>query len=206
MRDELRQWFTALRAISQYGLTYTKDVYDRERFGQVQDIANAIAARLTGQEPIQVEQSLKLESGPPSPKLDVRAAVFRGDGILMVREASDGLWSLPGGWIDVGESPAQAAVREVKEETGLECTARKLFAVVDRNRHAHPAMLLHVYKLFFLCDLVSEDVPRSSVETTEAAFFALQHIPPLSTSRVLKKQIENAFRHRDDPRLPTEFD
>lgn len=206
MRDEMLRWFTALRAISQYGLAYSKDVYDRERFSQVRDIANAIAARLTGQDISQVEHSLKLEAGPPSPKLDVRAAVFRGDAILMVREASDGLWSLPGGWIDVGESPAQAAVREVKEETGLECRARKLFAVVDRNRHAHPAMLLHVYKLFFWCDLLSDEVPQPSVETTEAAFFALRDIPRLSTARVLISQIESAFRHRDDPELPTEFD
>jgi ADP-ribose pyrophosphatase YjhB (NUDIX family) len=206
MRDQLHRWFTSLRAIAQYGLTYSKDPYDRERFEQVAAIGTEIAVRLTGETEPRVQQALQLESGPPSPKLDVRAAVFHGDTILMVREASDGLWSLPGGWIDIGESPAQAAAREVKEETGIDCRVRKLIAVVDRNRHPHPAMLLHVYKLFFLCDLLGDPTPRPSLETTDVGFFTLTNLPPISTGRVLREQIESAYRHRYQPELATEFD
>jgi ADP-ribose pyrophosphatase YjhB (NUDIX family) len=205
MLKELHHWFTQLRAVSQYGLTYTKDVYDRERFLQVEAIANAIGSRLTGESELRVGQALTLEVGPPSPKLDVRAAVFRDDSILMVRESADGLWSLPGGWIDVGESAAHAAVREVKEETGYDCSARKLLAVLDRNQHAHPLMLMHVYKLIFMCDLLG-GTPRTSVETTAVDFFPLEKLPPLSTSRISTQEIESAFRHRAQPELPTEFD
>jgi 8-oxo-dGTP pyrophosphatase MutT (NUDIX family) len=51
--------------------------------------------------------------------VDVQAAVFRdGDRILLVKEPEDGGWSLAGGWADVGESTAEAVVREVREESG----------------------------------------------------------------------------------------
>jgi ADP-ribose pyrophosphatase YjhB (NUDIX family) len=205
VKVELLKWFRQLRSISQYGLTYTKDVYDRERFEAVLAVASELATHLTGTSALEVEAALKLEVGPPTPKLDVRAAVFQGDTILLVREASDGLWSLPGGWMDIDESPARAAERETKEESGYDCKATKLIAVWDRNRHPHPPMLLHVYKLFFLCELVGGAATLSH-ETTEVAFFTLDQLPPLSTGRVLSAQIECAFRHHAQPNLPTEFD
>lgn len=205
METELLDWFRRLKSISQYGLTYTKDAYDRERFEAVASVADEIAIHLTGATAVDVQAQLKLEVGPPTPKLDVRAAVFQGDAILLVREAADGLWSLPGGWADVNESPARGAERETKEESGYECRATKLIAVWDRNLHAHPPMLLHVYKLVFLCELLGGE-PKLSQETTAIGFFSLDDLPPLSIARVLRSQIECAFRHRAQPELPTEFD
>lgn len=205
MKAELLKWFRQLKSVSQYGLTYTKDAYDRERFEAVAAVASEIATHLTGESLEQVEVTLKLEAGPPTPKLDVRAAVFQGDAILLVRESADGLWSLPGGWADIDESPARGAERETKEESGYDCRATKLIAVWDRNRHPHPPMLLHVYKLFFLCELLGGE-PKLSQETTQVGFFSLENLPPLSTARVLRAQIECAFRHRAQPDLPTEFD
>lgn len=205
MKEALHRWFTELRAISQYGLTYTKDVFDRERFTQVQKIASDIGSHITDHDAAELGEKLSLEVGPPSPKLDVRAAIFRESKVLMVREAADGLWSLPGGWIDVGDSPAQSAVREVKEETGIDCAVSKLIAVFDRRRHPHPPMLLHVYKLLFLCDVVGGSL-TTSIETTDVGFFDLADLPPLSTGRILKEQIDLAFRHHTDRALPTAFD
>ena len=205
MRAALQKWFRQLRSISQYGLTYTKDPFDKERFEQVGQVASEIAARLIGAEASVVEQALRLETGPPTPKLDVRAAVFDGDRVLLVREASDGAWSLPGGWLDVGESPAEAAKREVKEESGYDCTLLKLFAFLDRDKHGHPPMLLHVLKVFFVAELVGGQ-PQVSLETTEVGFFSLVDLPPLSTARVTREQLVRAYRHRENPDLPTEFD
>ena len=205
MKMELLKWFRQLRSISQYGLTYTKDAYDRERFASVGAVATDIATHLVGASADVVDETLQLEVGPPTPKLDVRAAVFQGEAILLVREAGDGLWSLPGGWVDIDESPSRAAERETKEESGYDCRATKLFAVWDRNRHGHPPSLLHVYKLFFLCELLG-GVKALSAETTDVGFFTLESLPALSTARVLKHQIECAFRHRARPELPTEFD
>lgn len=203
--DPTAEWFRRLRVVAQYGLTYSKDPYDLERFREVAAIADELAVRLTQQPLAAVAEALRLETGPPSPKLDVRAAVFRGDEILLVREASDGLWTLPGGWVDLGESPSEAAAREVKEESGFDCVPRKLFAVVDRNKHPHGPLLFHVYKLFFWCELLG-GVETTSLETTEVAFFREDALPPLSLTRVLASQISRAFRHREQPELPTEFD
>ena len=99
----------------------------------------------------------------------------------------------------------EAAAREVKEESGIICVPRKLFAVVDRNKHAHGPLLFHVYKLFFLCDLVG-GAAATSLETTEVGFFSEHQLPPLSRTRVLESQIATAFRQREDPSLPTAFD
>jgi len=205
MRDELLDWFRRLRAISQYGLEYSKDPYDLQRFRQIGALSTEIAARLTVRPAGDVEAALALETGPPTPKLDVRAAVFKGDRILMVRETSDGRWALPGGWVDVGESPSSAAEREVKEESGFDCRATKLIAIVDRDKHAHSTTLLHVYKLFFLCDLIGGE-PTTSLETSAVGFFARGALPELSFPRVLPEQVARAFRHREHPELPTEFD
>lgn len=205
MTGQLLTWFHELQSIAQYGLTYGKDPYDRERSASVARIAAEMAAMLTGTEPLATGRALALEIGPPTPKLDVRAAVFDGPKILLARETSDGKWSLPGGWVDVGEAPARAAERETLEETGYVCRARKLIAVWDRNRHAHPPMLMHVYKLFFWCELEGGGA-KTSIETSEVGFFGLDELPELSTGRVVQAQIATAFAHRDNPDLPTEFD
>jgi len=205
MTDPLSDWYRRLRVVAQYGLTYSRDPYDIERFREVLSITEEIAARLSGEPEESIQQALGLELGPPSPKLDVRAAVFQNDRILLVREASDGLWTLPGGWVDLGDTPAGAAAREVREESGLTCTPRKLIALLDRNQHPHGKLLYHVYKFFFLCDLVGGEL-STSLETTAADFFALDGLPPLSRTRVLPSQIEMAFRHHAEPNLPTEFD
>ncbi|MDQ3795264.1 MAG: NUDIX domain-containing protein [Actinomycetota bacterium] len=73
--------------------------------------------------------------------MDVRAAVFDGDKILLVKGSDDGGWSLPGGWADVGESPTEAAVREVREESGYRVRAVSLISAYDRDRQGHPPFL-----------------------------------------------------------------
>ena len=86
------------------------------------------------------------ETGYATPKVDVRGAVFRDDGILLVREVSDGRWALPGGWADVNDSPSENIVREIAEESGFETRVQKLAAVLDRSKHPHvPATPHHVY-------------------------------------------------------------
>jgi ADP-ribose pyrophosphatase YjhB (NUDIX family) len=137
--------------------------------------------------------------------VDVRAAVFRDDQVLLVREREDGGWTLPGGWADVGESPGIAAVREVKEEAGMDVRPTKLAAVYDRNRHGHPPIPYHAYKLFFLCEITG-GAPATSYETTEVAFFPEDDLPPLSLARVTPGQLRHLFDHYRHPEWPTSFD
>lgn len=146
------------------------------------------------------------EAGYATPKVDVRGAVFRDNAILLVREASDGRWALPGGWADVHDSPSESVVREIAEESGFETKVRKLAAVLDRSRHPHvPVRPFHIYKMFFVCELTG-GAPRPNHEIQDVGFFEEDAIPELSLGRVLPFQIERMFAHWRRPDLPTEFD
>jgi len=198
-------WVRRLQAIAQNGLTFSKDPFDRERYEHVRSVAADILASFSDLDPALIHNLLRGEQGYATPKVDVRGAVFHDNRVLLVREHSDSLWTLPGGWADVGESPAEAVVREIREESGFETQASKLVALYDRNKHAHSPMLFHVYKAFFLCDLIGGSA-SPSLETSEVAFFGGEEIPPLSTARVTVHQIERLFAHHANRVLPTEFD
>ncbi len=148
---------------------------------------------------------MELQTGPATPKVDVRAAVFDGDAILLVKEPDDGGWSLPGGWAEVGESPAEAAAREVYEESGYRVRVSRLLAAYDRDRGEHPPIPYHVYKLAFLCEILDHD-PSFPIVADGVGFFAADDIPPLSLSRVTPAQIGRFFEHLRDPNLPADFD
>jgi Hydrolase of X-linked nucleoside diphosphate N terminal/NUDIX domain len=107
------RWSRRLQAIAQDGLTYSRDDYDLERYEQLREPAAEIFAAYSTGTLEEDSGLLALETGPATPKVDVRAAVFRRGRILLVKEP-DG-WSLPGGWADVGESPSEAAARETLE-------------------------------------------------------------------------------------------
>src|SRR5262249_51777447 len=148
---------------------------------------------------------LRIEQGYATPKIDVRGAVFDANRVLLVREQSDGLWTLPGGWADVGESPTEAVVREIREESGFETQVCKLVALYDRRKHAHPPMLFHVYKALFLCDILGGRA-SPGLETSAAVFFGRDELPQLSIARVTLYQIDRLFAHHANRGLPTEFD
>ncbi len=194
-----------LQAIAQSGLAYSPNPYDLERYETVREIAAQMMAAISAApvEPIRV--LFAGQSGYATPKVDVRGALFRDDRILLVREREDGGWTLPGGWADVGESPADATVREVREESGYQTRAVKLMALYDRNRHGHPPIPFHAYKLFFQCELLG-GTPAPSSETTAVDWFAADALPALSTSRVTAAQIHRFFEHYRNPGWPTDFD
>jgi ADP-ribose pyrophosphatase YjhB (NUDIX family) len=148
---------------------------------------------------------LALEQGPATPKVDVRAVVFREGRILLVEEPGGAGWSLPGGWADVGESPSEAAARETLEESGYKVRPVRLLAAYDRDRHGHPPILFHVYKLVYLCEILDE-VPSSDLDTEGARFFGEQELPELSVTRVTRAQISLFFEHHRNPSLSTDFD
>ena len=148
---------------------------------------------------------LELQTGPATPKVDVRAAIFNGDGILLIKEPDDGGWALPGGWADVGESPAEAIAREVYEESGYRVRVSRLLSAYDRDRHEHPPSFYHVYKLVFFGEILAHD-PSVAVEADGIGFFPADAIPPLSLPRVTPTQIERFFEHHRNPHLPADFD
>jgi ADP-ribose pyrophosphatase YjhB (NUDIX family) len=199
------EWLRQVQAIAQNGLAFTRDPFDRERYTQ---LAELVAGLLSAQLSIPVGAARALfedERGYATPKVDVRGGVFDGDRVLLVRERADGRWTLPGGWVDVNDAPSEAVAREIHEESGYRARAVKLAALVDKNRHPHPPGVHHIYKLFFVCELLGGS-PAASNETDAVDFFPVRALPELSTGRVLSSQIERLYEHRLNPGLPTDFD
>ena len=194
-----------LLAIAQTGLHFPEGEFDKERYHDVARIAETLLAQDVGASAEQVRQAWQLEAGYATPKVDVRGAVFEDAEVLLVRERSDGCWTLPGGWADVNDSPAEAVEKEILQESGFSARAAKLAAVYDRNKHEHPSYLFHVWKLFFVCEITG-GAPQSSLETDGVEFFALDALPPLSTPRVTAAQIQRMYEHHRDRTLPADFD
>ena len=194
-----------LRRIADAGLAYSENPYDRERYAELVRLNAEIAAAALHESPEELHRLLRAERGYPTPKVDVRAVVPRDGKILLVKEASDGRWSLPGGWADVGETAAEVTAREVLEETGYEVAPKKLLALLDKSKHDHPKSLWWTYKVFFLCNLVRGS-PRASHETTDVGFFGKDEIPPLSEERLTEAQLRRMFEHVEDGGLAADFD
>nr|WP_294549346.1 NUDIX hydrolase [uncultured Rhodopila sp.] len=201
-------WGREIQAIAQTGLEYSKDPFDRDRFAALRRLAARIMAEHTSAAAARIESLFDAETGYATPKVGVRGAVFDTAGrILMVREVADGnRWTLPGGWADVNQTPAQSVVREVFEESGYRVRAVKLAAVWDRARHAQPPMAFSVVRMFFLCALEG-GADSTSLETSEVGWFAEAGIPDdLSVRRTSAHHISRMFAHWREPGLATEFD
>jgi ADP-ribose pyrophosphatase YjhB (NUDIX family) len=206
MNDPL--WLTIgreLRAIAQIGLTFCRDPFDRQRFERIRELAAALIAPGCGQTDAVVLDLFREDVGYATPKVDVRGAVFVDGRVLLVREVSDGRWTLPGGWADVNESAAECVIREISEESGFDARTLKLAAVHDYRRRHPPRHIDSIYKMFFICALTGGSA-RPSNETSEVAFFSREELPPLSLGRTTPEQIDLMFQHVERPDLPTDFD
>ena len=202
-------WARELQSIAQAGLTYSQSQYEIERCKQIMEIAAEILARQTNAPMEKIREMFSMEKGYLTPKVDVRGAVFKDDKILLVREVNDGhKWTLPGGWADVGATPAENCEREVFEEAGLRVKATKLAAVFDRTRHVHDDSIWYIYKLFFICEVVGGELTPSH-ETSEARWFAESELPEeseISIGRSRLYHIQRMFEHSRNPELPTDYD
>jgi len=199
------EWGQKLQALARAGLTYTENKFDVERYHAITAIAAEIIATHSAVDASVIQSVYDSQVGYQTPKVDSRGVVFQNGKILLVKELADGGWTLPGGWMDVNETPGEAVVREVREESGYYVRAVKLMAVYDRRLHGHPPYLFHIYKLFFMCDLLGGEA-AVSIETGGAEFYGLDELPPLSTQRTTLEEIQRCFAHHHQPDLPTEFD
>jgi ADP-ribose pyrophosphatase YjhB (NUDIX family) len=188
-----------LEAIAQAGLTFTSNDYDLERYREIQEIGHRIFHQYS-QTPVEVIHDLfSRDHGYPTPKVDIRGVIFRDEKILMVQEKLDGLWALPGGWADIGFTPREVAVKEVREEAGLEVVPERLLAVFDKKCHSHPPSPVHVYKLFILCKETGGRL-HAGMETLDAKFFRKDDLPDLSIDRNTAEQLNMMFELKKDPK------
>ena len=175
------QWAIELQSLAQAGLTYGKDIYDRERYERVREISAEILSHMSELPTETVKNLFCNETGYQTPKLDTRAAIFKDERILLVRE-NNGKWSLPGGWCDVNISVAENTIKEVKEESGLDVIAKSIIAVQDRAKHNLPIYAYGVCKIFVLCSLVGGEFVEN-IETTGFDYFSQSDVPNIATEK-----------------------
>ena len=180
-------WIAELQAIAQNGLTFVRDVYDKERYERLREIAAEMMAHITD-EPIEKVRGLFCyERGYQTPKIDIRAAMIEDGKILLVRENS-GKWSIPGGWCDINLSVKENAIKEAKEEAGLDIEVGRVVALQDRKRHNYPPQLSSICKVFVLGKVLGGEFEANS-ETTASGWFDLDELPELDIGKTTREQI-----------------
>lgn len=205
MNDKLLEWAVRIQGIAQAGLTYGRDVYDKERYEQLRSIAAEMVAEKTEISVDKVRGLFCNEEGYQTPKVDTRGAVFREGKILLVHE-NNGTWSLPGGWCDVDQSVASNVIKEVKEETGLRVLAERLIAVQDWRKHNVCNYVYGVVKIFVLCREVDGSF-MENIETTGIQYFGRNELPDrLAVEKTTADQILLCFDAYGDRNWKTRFD
>ena len=194
--EQLAQRADRLRDISAMGLLFTQDLYDRQRYRAVQTIAMEMLAMAGGQSLDQIEPLRGPIFSSPTPFSGGDAAVIDGRGrILLIRRADNGQWAMPGGALEVGETPAAGVEREALEETGIHCRAVSLVGVFD-SRLCGTVSRHPLYQFLFLCRPLEREpaAPAShAVEVLEKGWFPQDGLPePLDPGH--RTRIPEAFR------------
>ena len=199
------KWAMEIQSLAQGGLAYTNNVYDIERYERLREIAAEMVAEKSNISLEKVKDLFCNEKGYQTPKIDIRAAIFKDNKILLVHE-NDGTWALPGGWCDVLESIESNTLKEVREEAGLEAKAIKIIAIQDRNKHNKPVYAYGICKVFVLCEAIGGAFVEN-IETTETKYFSLGEIPEnLAEEKTSKEQIKMCFEAANSENWQTLFD
>ncbi len=189
MKVTLYEIADELRAIAAYGLMYAQNIYDRQRYEKVLALSAKLLSLLESKNEIDVLKVFETIKQTPtsdsfsgnlshiSPWNGANAVIIQNNKILLGKRIDNGLWDTFGGLVEVGESLADAAVREAREEADIEVKAIKLLAIFDSRLWGtlSKAQLYHVH---FLCELTSGQ-PSTSNEVTEVAWFEENHLPNL---------------------------
>ncbi len=196
-----------LKAIADTGIVYSTDEYNTERYTEIQQLALTLMANVSGNSPEQLNAMFAPVTDYPTVKTDVRALILSDDKkqVLLARESADGKWSLPGGWADIGDSPKETAEKEAREETGLTVKATRLLAVFDKRCHPHPPQPFYVYKLVFLCEVVSGEL-KEGFDLLGVGYFDIDSLPELSEDRILQSQIQLVYKKAANGDLSAYFD
>lgn len=207
------EWARELSAIGRSGKHYNTNpafsgnAYDAERYDAVERIASEMLAAGFGVQVDAARLALGPDQGHITPKIDVRGALFESDHVLLVQERLDGMrWTLPGGWVDVSDSPSSAVEREFSEETGRSIRATRLLAVFDRRTHNFPPAVHGTFKMMFAVEATGGEFLNTTLETVAPTLWPLSDLPELSTGRVTAEQLRVLHDVHRDPSRQTYFD
>ena len=174
-------------AITDTGLTYTKDPYDHERYEDLRQILWSVLQDQTEFNQEELTAILKPTASYATPLMDVRAWIVQDQKICLVRGQGEDTWALPGGFGEVGYSPKENIRKEVQEETGFSAEVGSLLAVFDTNRFQ--LQNKQYAKFVFDCQLLDGQFQENQ-EIAELEFFNIENLPPLSEKRITKEQME----------------
>jgi ADP-ribose pyrophosphatase YjhB (NUDIX family) len=205
MKEKWLEWASRMQSIAQAGLTFGENPYDLDRYQEIRTISVEILQEYTGISNERIRDLFASGTGYETPKVDVRASVFKDDRILMVREKIDGAWSLPGGWADVNSSVSESAVRECLEEAGARVKPKRVIIIHQADKHYDFPYPYTIYKIFVECELI-ENRFSPNTETLAADFFAIDSLPPLSHERNTREQVELCFEAKNHELFETVFD
>ena len=205
MNTKWLEWATRLQSIAQSGLTFGENQYDLDRYQQIRDLSVEIMHEYTDVKHEKIINLFASETGYQTPKVDIRAAVFEDDKILMVKEKIDGKWSLPGGWADVNTSVSESVVRECQEEAGAEVKPRRVIAIHHANKQNNFVYPYTIYKIIVECDLIKYCFEENS-ETLGSGFFSSDNLPELSVERNNPDQINLCFEAKKHKLFEPVFD
>jgi len=205
MKEKWLQWASELQSIAHAGLTFCENNYDRDRYEKIRTLSVEILHEYTDVDENKIRDLFASETGYQTPKVDIRAAVFKNEKILMVKEKIDGKWSMPGGWADVNTSVSESAARECLEEAGAIVKPKRIIALHLANKHNNAQSPYTIYKIFVECDPVMNNF-TDNTETLEAGFFSIDSLPILSTERTTRSQIEMCFEAKKHKVFETIFD
>jgi ADP-ribose pyrophosphatase YjhB (NUDIX family) len=206
MNKRVLDQINRLKAIADTGLLYAGNEYDKERYAELLDISLRLMSDISGHTEENLKASFPLVTDYPTAKVDIRGIVLGSDNkILMVKEVIDHKWSIPGGWADIGHSPKETIIKELKEETGLDVTPKKLLAVFDKRKHAHPPDHLYSYKMVFYCEADSFNI-NQGFDVLDVNYFDINDLPELSEDRILKSQLELLYKKIQEADFETYFD
>jgi ADP-ribose pyrophosphatase YjhB (NUDIX family) len=199
------EWAREIQALAQTGLAFSQNPYEKERNEKLMRLASEMIAGHSNLDENSIHENMLKQSGYATPKIDVRGAIIRNNKILLVQEAMDGKWCMPGGWADVGDEPAASVIREVREESGFDVRLSKIIGVFDANRDGRPLELYHAFKIVFLGEITGGQA-KTSHETLAVDFFPLDDPPPLSMNRTHSRHLEEIRNHLENPERPTYFE
>ena len=191
-QDEIYMIADELRGIANEGARYADNDYDRQRYGRALSLSARLVAAIEERPEDDVMEEYKQTLARVTPFVVAEAAVFRDGCILLIKREDNGLWAMPGGGTEVGETWAQSVERELREETGLAGTAKRLLGVFD-SRLWRSRAKYHFYAGVWLVDVSDDRTPIAGPETTDVGFFA-EHDLPAELSPGHLRRVPMAFR------------
>ena len=185
--SDFAKYLQRMIALTDTGLTFTKDPFDRERYEDLRGLLSEMLNQASDLDAEEVAEVLKPTSAYATPLMDVRAWIFEDGKICLVRGQGEDSWALPGGFGEVGYSPTENILKEIEEETGFKAKVERLLAVFDTNRFQLQSK--QYTKFVFGCKLLDGQFQENQ-EIADLQFFAIDQLPALSEKRITKEQIE----------------